>query len=501
MGVPFAMRWEVAGFPWAHGSFTEAVGVRALGRDEPGDFWVERLHPDLKPEHRARVLRRWWLGTQLTQPAWPRVVDAGDDGDMPWVVLEAPGRRVDGSFRYPDPRAGLTEVRGLAIAMAEAEALLLQHYTSPRLGVRPTVVARDSRGRLKLQLAALDATPDLGFPGLVETALFTPEELTGQPATARTNVFVLGWLAALSLTGEWPYAAKLKDAGGGEKAARELLAPLVLSGALQLSVPESVKAVEGVLRRALAPAPSQRFADSAAFAEALKPFTGALRPAREPAVARVSLAPPESEVEYEALPAKLEAKQLAHMDSAPTWAVLADQLAEVKSPRARLIRAQLLLADEQASAEVKAKAQEDAAAVQALPGVTPTSPTEALRCEWKWGYVRALEVTPMAAKDVTAGEQETVALAAATLLQHPSLRFVQEVRLSGKVGHAKAWVEALQRSAPPALKRVVVAGAGPRDPWAIETGFRFPKWTFRWTGADGEAGGGLGQKLKRLFGR
>src|SRR5512135_1090742 len=117
MGVPFAMRWEVAGFPWAHGSFTEAVGVRALGRDEPGDFWVERLHPDLTPELRARVLRRWWLGTLLTQPAWPRVVDAGDDGDLPWVVLEAPGRRADGSFRYPDPRQGLTEVRGLALAM------------------------------------------------------------------------------------------------------------------------------------------------------------------------------------------------------------------------------------------------------------------------------------------------------------------------------------------------------------------------------------------------
>lgn len=493
------MRWQTAGFPWPHGSFTEAVGVRALDRDEPGDFWVERLHPDLKPEHRARVLRRWWLGTLLTQPAWPRVVDFGDDGDMPWAVLEAPGRRADGSFRYPDARLGLTEVRGLALAMAEAEALLLQHYQAPRLSVRPTVVARDARGRLRLQLAALDPSPDLGFPGLVETALFTPEELTGQPATARTNVFVLGWLTALALTGEWPYAAKLKDAGGGEKAARDLLAPLVLSGAVQLALPAGFQGLEGVLKRALAPLPALRFPDSAAFAEALKPMTQAARPAREPSVARVTIPAPAADVSEEGLPPKVEANLVAHVDAPAAWTALADALAEQKSPRARLIRAQQLLADAQASAEVKTKAQDEAQAVQALPGVTPTSPTETLRCEWKWGYVRVLEVTPTASKDVGASEAEAVTLAAAALLQHPSLRFVQELQLSGKAGHAKAWMGALQRVAPPTLRRVVVAGVGARDPWAIETGFRFPKWTFRW-GSDGAGGGGLGQKLKRLFG-
>lgn len=504
MGVPFAMRWEVAGFPWTHGSFIEAAKVRALGRDEPGEWWVERLHPGLKPEHRARVLRRWWLGARLTQPAWPRVVDSGDDGELPWVVVEAPGRRADGAFRYPDAKQALTEVRGLALAMAEAEALLAQHHTVPRLGVRPSVVARDAQQHLRLQLAALDQVPDEGFPSLVEASLFTPEELTGLPATARTNVFVLGWLTALALTGEWPYAAKPAAAGEGdargrEGAARALLEPLVLAGQLRLSLPEALKPVEVVLRRALAVQPSARFPSSLAFAEALKPFAHPARPEREASPLRVSLPPPAFDVADEGLSGAQEAKLLSGFESPAAWAALADALEENKSARARLIRAQLLLADDAASPEVKARAADDALAVQALPGVTPRPPAgETLRCEWRFGYVRVLQVTP-GPKDVAPGEQEARTVAAVALLSHPSLRFVQELQLSGRPGHAKAWVEALNRAPPPALKRVVVPAVGARDAWAIETGFRFPKWTFKW-GQDDD-GDGLGAKLKRLFGR
>ncbi|MCC6338226.1 MAG: hypothetical protein IT380_30065 [Myxococcales bacterium] len=500
MSVPFAMRWEVLGLPWQHGSFTEAAKVRALGRDEPGEWWVERLHPDLKPEHKERVLRRWWLGARLRQPAWPKVVDCGDDGDRPWVVVEAPGRRADGAFRYPDPKHALSEVRGLALAMAEAEALLAQHCANPRLGVRPAVVARDGRGHLRLQLAALDSSPDEGFPGLVEASLFTPEELWGHPASARTNVFVLGWLAALAVTGQWPYEVTLRP-GAQQTAARDLLAPLVVAGQVGLALPEEVKGAEAVLRRALSPQAQARQQDSAAFAEALKPFTVAPLPRREAAVGKVSLAMPSFDVADEAIPAGVEVKLLAGIDSAPAWAVLADSLAEAKSQRAKLIRAQLLSTDERASAEVKARAAEDAQAVQALAGVTPASSLEALRCEWKWGYVRVLEVTPTG-KDVAAAEQEARTTHAVGVLAHPSLRFMQELRLAGKPGHARAWVEALQRAPPPALKRVVVPGVDARDAWALEAGFRFPKWTFRFGGGSGEAEGrGLGQKLKRLFGR
>ncbi|MEW5742568.1 MAG: hypothetical protein AB1938_26860 [Myxococcota bacterium] len=500
MSVPFAMRWEVMGFPWEHGSFTEAAKVRALGRDEPGEWWVERLHPDLKPEHQARVLRRWWLGTRLKQPAWPKVVDFGDDGGRPWVVVEAAGRRVDGAFRYPDAKHGLSEVRSLALAMAEAELLLLQHCHAPRLGVRPTVVAKDSRGHLRLQLAALDSSVDLGFPGLVDATLVTPEELWGHPTSARTNVFVLGWLASLAVTGAWPYDVVLRP-GSQEKAAKDLLAPLVLEGKLTLALPDAVKGAEAVLRRALSPQPSARYADSAAFAAALKPFTVAPLPEREATVARVSVPMQPFDLADEGLPHGVEAKLLAAMDSAPAWALLADQLQETKSQRAKLIRAQLLLADEKCSPEVRARATEDAQAVQALPGVTPTSTVEGLGCEWKWGYVRALEVTP-SGKDVAAGEQEARITSALGVLAHPSLRFVQEVRLMGRQGHAKAWIEALHRAQPPALKRVVVPSFDARDAWAIETGFRFPKWSFRWgAGASEASGGGLGQKLRRLFGR
>jgi hypothetical protein len=260
------------------------------------------------------------------------------------------------------------------------------------------------------------------------------------PASARTNVFVLGWLAALVVTGEWPYAARLSDAAGGEKAARELLAPLVLGGKVQVTLPEALKGVEPILKRALSPAPSSRFADSAAFADALQPFTLAARPQREPSPARVSIPQPPFDVADEALPHALEAKLLAGMDASKAWALLAEALDEVKSARAKLIRAQLLLSEDVAP-EVRARAAEDERAVLPMPGVTPTSALEALAFEWKWGYVRTLEVTPVGGKDVGPAEQEVRTQAAVGLLQHPSLRFVQEVRLWGKPGHAKAWLE------------------------------------------------------------
>jgi hypothetical protein len=213
----------------------------------------------------------------------------------------------------------------------------------------------------------------------------------------------------------------------------------------------------------------------------------------------VSIPPPGVDVADECPPARVEAKRLAGLDDASSWAALAEMLDEVKSPRARLVRAQLRLAGD-SSPEVRAHAMEDALAVQALPGVTPTSDAEVLHCEWKWGCVRVLEVTSTAAKDLSPAEQEALTRAAQGLLCHPSLRFLQELQLSGRPGHTRAWVEALHRGAPPALERVVSSAFGPGDRYAIETAFRFPKWTFRWTGVGGE-GGALGGRLRRIFGR
>lgn len=469
MAVPFAMRWEVSSLRSNHGSFVEAARVKALQGQSPGDWWVERPMPGLRPVHLARVQRRWWLASRLTSPAWPALIDAGEEGGLPWAVVQTPGRRTDGAFPLADPQLALKAARGLAFGVAEAEALLAQQLCSPALSVRAATLAADEAGRLRFHLAALDPEPDLGFPSTPATWMWTAEELFGQPETARSNVFALAWLATLLLTGRSPYGPVAP--GSSEKMAREALRPLVAQGKLTLQLPEPLKAVEPVLRRALSGNAPQRFADAAAFAEALAPFApGGAQPRTVPSAA-VTLEPPETDPRFEALPPALEAKLAAAGDESPLWEDLAQELARVRSPRA------------------KAMGGEEAA----LAALAPSVAGEQLALTWRHGYVRAMSVAP-APRPPLAGEEQLLALTA--FLRHPSLRFLQELTLAGDVEHAKAWFEALGRAAPPALRRVTVPSVPGDDPVATELSFRFPRWTWAWGQRSSSS-----SFLRRLFGR
>lgn len=468
MAVPFAMRWEVSSLRSDHGSFVEAAKVKPLQSQSAGEWWVERPVADLKPAHLARVKRRWWLASQLTSLAWPALIDAGDEGDSPWAVVESPGRRTDGTFPFADPQLALKAMRGLALGVAEAETLLAHHCTSPHLSVRPAMLGCDDQGRLRFHLAALDPEPDFGFPSTPTTWMWTAEELFGQPETARSNVFSLGWLLALMLTGRTPYGQY--PAGSSEKTARDALRPLVAAGKVTLALPEALKPVELVLRRALAFPPGQRFPHAAAFAEALAPMAPGSPKARAPEELRVKVEVPPLDPRFELIPPALEARLLHATDDSPAWGDLAHALDVGHSPRAKLIRG-----DESARGEL-----------------TPALEGEKLTLTWRHGYVHALTVEP--ARRAPEGEARVLELTA--LLQHPSLHFVGELTLAGPLAHAKLWLEVLRRFAPPALRRVTVAAIPASDPVAVDLAFRFPRWTWAW----GQASSGSGL-LRKLFGR
>ena len=253
MAAPFAARWEVTSHLQNHGSFVEAARVRPLATlDVSGELWVERLLPTLTGDKKARVLRRWYLASRLTSTRWPQLVDMGEESGRHWAVVEAPGQRPEDTFPNPHVEQGLREVRALALAMAEAEAVLGESLIRAALAVRPSVLARSPAGRLMLQLAALDPEPDEGFATPSEWRLFTPEELLGHPATPRSNVFSLGWLLCLVLTGRGPYEAGPAGDGVSAQASREALLPLILGGRIRsLGFPDVVKGAEN--RRAPSP--------------------------------------------------------------------------------------------------------------------------------------------------------------------------------------------------------------------------------------------------------
>ncbi len=465
MSTPFHLRWELSSLRVTHGAFVEAGAVRGLAKPPPGDWWVERPVAGVTPEHLLRLQRRWWLGSRLTAPAWPALLEAGDDGGAPWVVLEAPGRRAEGSFPFADATAALRAVRGLALAVAEAEALLQSLHTSPHLSLQPRVVTRGEGTTLRLHLAALDVTPDEGFPASPQAWMWTPEALFGQPETARTNAFSLGWLLALTLTGRWPWGAVPE--GVSERAAREQLRAAYLAGRpTPLALPDAAKAVEPMLRRALQVHPAQRFASAKAFADALGAVVPGLAPERADTWPRPTLPRPALDPRYEALAPALETRALAAPEDEAAWRAVAEALAAVDSPRAAAVRGQ--------AAEVPAV-------------LVPACAGEQLQLSWRRGYVRALCATPK-------GEASVEQLGA--LLAHPSLRFLQELRLEGPLPHARRWLDALGRfTPPPGLRLVHVEALEPRSPEALDLALRFPRWTWSWGGPAGE---GL---LKRLFGR
>ena len=467
MAVPFAAKWEVSSLRWNFGSFVEAAKVRPLTARAVGDFWVERPLPDLKPAHVARLQRRWWLASHLTSPAWPSVIDAGEDGGSPWVVIESPGRRTDGTYPFPDAQLALVATRTLAFAVAEAEALLLSHHTSPHLNVRPASLGRDENGRLRFHLAALDPEPDAGIPTTPATWMWTAEELLGQPENARSNVFALGWLATLMLTGKSPWGAP--EAGTTEKQRREALKALVAQQKFSFTLPEPLKPVETVLKRALSSNPGQRFPNAHALADALTPFAPGAPPHR--AACAVELPPPELDPRFELLSTSMETRLLTAPDDSPAWAELATELDRTKSPRARLIRG------------------DDSAQKELCPALTG----EKLELSWRKGYVRALTVSPGVEK-VPEGEARVLELMA--LLQHPSLRFLNELTLAGPLSHARPWLEALQRAAPPGLKRITTNAIAATDQVAVDIAFRFPRWTWVWG-----QGSSAGSFFKKLFGR
>ena len=105
-----------------------------------------------------------------------------------------------------------------------------------------------------------------------------------------------------------------------------------------------------------------------------------------------------------------------------------------------------------------------------------------------------MTVHPANASRVVDGETRSFELTA--LLQHPSLRFLNELVLAGPLPHAKVWLTALQRYGPPALRRITTASITSTDAVAVDIAFRFPRWTWVWSTPTAPSGG----LFKRLFG-
>ena len=230
-----------------------------------------------------RFKREGSILARLTHPHIAHLVDAGvSPTGQPYLVLEyVEGEQID---RYCDAKALDIEARirlflDVLAAVADAHANLIVHRD-----IKPSNVLVATDGQVKLL--------DFGIAKLIEaetageaTALTreggraltpeyaAPEQVTGGPITVATDVYALGALLYLLLSGHHP-------AGEARRSPAELLRAIMEDEPLRLSDaavdPKARRQLEGdldtIVAKALKKQPQERYVSVTALADDLKRY-------------------------------------------------------------------------------------------------------------------------------------------------------------------------------------------------------------------------------------
>ncbi|HUP75022.1 MAG TPA: serine/threonine-protein kinase [Acidimicrobiales bacterium] len=254
--------------------------VRSLGHGAMAEVWeaddellqrrvaLKILHPHLRRAAMIERFRAEGLATaRLRHPAIVTVFDTIAQPDLDAIVMEL----VDGrTLRFVlDQRGTLPIDRAVHIAANVADALHAAHSTGVvHRDVKPANIILGKDGSIKITdfgIAKSDFSVDLTQTGTyVGTARYVaPEQVRGEPATARSDVYALGTVLFESLVGHSPFVADHDDALALARLQRD--PPMV-----RTSRPDVSPALEAVIARALAREPSDRYPTAALFAEALR---------------------------------------------------------------------------------------------------------------------------------------------------------------------------------------------------------------------------------------
>lgn len=254
--------------------------VRSLGHGAMAEVWeandellqrrvaIKILHPHLRnPSTIARFRAEGLATARLGHPAIVTVFDTISLPDLEAIVMEL----VDGrTLRFVlDQRGTLTIDRAVLIATTVADALHLAHTAGVvHRDVKPANIILGRDGTIKITdfgIAKSDVAIDLTETGMyVGTARYVaPEQVRGERANARSDVYALGTVLYEALAGHSPFAADHDDALALARLHRD--APSV-----RAARPDVSPALDAVIAKALAREPSDRYESAAAFADALR---------------------------------------------------------------------------------------------------------------------------------------------------------------------------------------------------------------------------------------
>jgi serine/threonine-protein kinase len=245
-----------------------------LARDETLERWVaiKVMHREIsdQPDQIERFRREARAVAQLSHPNVVAVIDAGEDGGYPYIVLEyvqgeTLKQRIDRLGRLPVDEAVAYAIE-IGRGLAAAHARRLVHRD-----VKPQNVLIDSEGRAKV--TDFGIARSLESDGLTKTGrvlgttdYVAPEQAMGHGVDSRSDIYSLGVLLYEMLTGEVPFRAETV-VGVAMKHVNEEMPDV------QAVRPEISSALAAVIERSTAKDPGKRYEDIGAF---LRDLEGAL---------------------------------------------------------------------------------------------------------------------------------------------------------------------------------------------------------------------------------
>jgi eukaryotic-like serine/threonine-protein kinase len=237
-----------------------------LARDATLERWVavKVMHREIsdQPDQIERFRREARAVAQLSHPNVVAVIDAGEDGGYPYIVLEyvegeTLKQRIDRLGRLPIAEAVAYAIE-IGRGLAAAHARRLVHRD-----VKPQNVLIDAEGRAKV--TDFGIARSLESDGLTKTGrvlgttdYVAPEQAMGHGVDSRSDIYSLGVLLYEMLTGDVPFTAETV-VGVAMKHVNEPLPDV------QARRPEISSALAAVVERATTKDARSRYPDMSAF--------------------------------------------------------------------------------------------------------------------------------------------------------------------------------------------------------------------------------------------